>query len=137
MSAEQNKEIIRKIFNEGMNNRNFSVADEYVSAEYVNYGIPGHRRGVEGFKEIIKQFLDAFPDMKITQEEIIADGDIVATRGYWEGTNEGSFMGMPATGKQVRVSYMDFWKLQNGKCMENQVQMDIAALMQQLGAMPS
>jgi steroid delta-isomerase-like uncharacterized protein len=137
MSADKNKEIIRKIFEDGMNNRNFSVFEEYVSPQYVNYGIPGHQPGIEGFKEIIKQFTDAFPDMKITQDEIVADGDSVATRGSWTGTNKGSFMGMPATGKQVNVQYMDFWKLKDGKCVENWVQMDIAGLMQQLGAMPS
>lgn len=46
-------------------------------------------------------------------------------------------MGMPATGKQVKVSYIDFWKIKDGKCVENWVQMDIARLMQQLGAMQS
>ena len=137
MPADKNKEIIRKIFEDGMNNRNLSVFEEYVSPQYVNHGIPGHQPGVEGFKEIINQFTEAFPDMKITQDEIIADGDSVATRGSWTGTNKGSFMGMPATGKQVNVQYMDFWKLKDGKCVENWVQMDTAGLMQQLGAQPS
>ena len=136
MSAE-NKAIIRKIFEEGMNNQNLSVIEQYVSPQYVNHGIPGHQPGIDGFKEIVKQFSDAFPDMKITQEEVTGEGDIVAARGSWTGTNKGSFMGMPATGKHVKVQYMDFWKLKDGKCIENWVQMDIAGLMQQLGAMPS
>ena len=137
MSADQNKEIIRKIFQEGMNERNISVAEKYISPEYINYGIPGHQPGFEGFNAIIKQFTDAFPDMVITQDEIIGEGDTVATRGSWTGTNNGSFMGMPPTGKKVTVQFMDFWKLKDGKCIENWVQMDIAGLMQQLGATPS
>ena len=137
MPADQNKEIIRKIFEEGMNNHNLSVVEQYVAPEYINHGIPGHNPGPEGFKEIILGFTNAFPDMIITQDEIIADGNTVATRGSWTGTNKGSFMGMPATGKQVKVSYIDFWKIKDGKCVENWVQMDIAGLMQQLGAIPS
>jgi steroid delta-isomerase-like uncharacterized protein len=137
MSADQNKAIVRKIFEEGINKRNLSVVEEYIGPGYVNHGIPSPKPGPEGFKEIIRQFTDSFPDMEITVEEVISDNETVATRGSWTGTNQGSFMNMPATGKHVKVSYMDFWKIENGKCVENWVQMDIAGLMQQLGSMQS
>ena len=75
--------------------------------------------------------------MKLTIENTVCEGNTVATRGYWTGTNKGSFQGNPATNKTVTVSYCDFWKIENGKCTENWVNMDIAGLMTQLGFLPT
>ena len=137
MSAENNKELVRKIFHEGINKQQHAAIESIIDPGYINHGIPGDARGAEGFSQIVRQFTDSFPDLTITLEEVIGDGDTVATRGTWTGTHKGDFMGMPSTGKQVKVSFMDFWKFRNGKAVENWVQMDIAGLMQQLGAMPS
>ena len=137
MSTDQNKAIIRKMFEDVMNNRNFSALNELIAPEFVNHGMPVNKPGPDGFKEILTLFLDAFPDMKISIEQLLAEGDMVATRGSWTGTNKGSFMGMPASGKEAKVTYQDMWKIENGKCVENWVDMDIAGLMRQLGAMPS
>lgn len=134
MSTEQNKKIVQRLFNEGMNERKFQVFDEFISDKFVNHGIPNATTGPKGFKAIVQQFLDSFPDMQITIQEIIAEGETVATRGHLSGTHKGEFMGINATGKKVRVDYVDFWKLNNGKCIENWVQMDMAGVMQQLGS---
>ncbi len=136
MSTEQNKKTVERLFNECITNRNYDLLTQFISPDYVNYTFPAPEKGAAGMQMVIEIFFNAFPDMKITLEEVIGEGDMVATRGYWKGTNNGSFMGMPATGKQVKVGYMDFWKLRDGKCAENWVQMDIAGLMQQLQAMP-
>ena len=136
MSTETNKKLIERVFNEAMNERNFGILDEIVAPGYVNYGIPNSKTGAAGLKAILQQFLDAFPDMKITIEHVIGEGNMVATSGYWTGTNKGSFMGAPASGKEVKVAYIDFWKIENGKCAENWVQMDMIGLMMQTGAMP-
>src|SRR5258705_13075291 len=109
MTPDQNKKLIQQLFGEAMNGRNLALIDNIIAPGFVNHGIPDAKPGPEGFKAVIQQFFDAFPDMGINQEHIIAEGDIVATRGYWTGTNNGSFMGMPPTGKQVRVEYADFW----------------------------
>jgi predicted ester cyclase len=79
--------------------------------------------------------MNAFPDMDINLENIIAEDNLVATRGYWTATHKGQFMGIDATGKKVNVRYIDFWKVENGKCVENWVQMDFLSLMQQLGVL--
>ena len=134
MTTEQNKKIILRLFNEGMTERKFQVFDEYISDTFVNHGIPYAQPGPKGFKAIVQQFMQGFPDMKITVLEIIAEGETVATRGYLSGTHNGDFMGINASGKNVRIDYIDFWKLENGKCMENWVQMDTAGLMQQIGS---
>ena len=81
-------------------------------------------------------FLEAFPDMRITLDDVIGEGEKVATRGHWVGTHKGAFMGVPATGKAVNVKFMDMWRFENGKAVENWVQMDLLSLMQQLGVVP-
>lgn len=136
MTTDQNKKIVEQLFNEAFVKKNFSILQQVVDSDFVNHGIPGAQKGPEGLKQVIQQFLNAFPDMKINIEHIIAEGDLVATRGYWTGIQNGEFMGMPPTGKPVTVQYSDFWKLSNGKCNENWVQMDMVGMMQQLGMMP-
>ena len=137
MSTEKNKQIIRRLFEEGMNQRNFSLIDEFVADSYVNHDMPGNEKGPGAFRNIIEGFVSGFPDMRIHVAEIIGDGDLVATRGEWTGTHSGNFMGIPATGKNISVKYMDMWRLENGKAAENWVQMDMPAMMQQLGVMPA
>ena len=133
MTAAQNKEIVRQLFSEGICKKNLGLMDQLIHPGFVNHGIPDAKKGPEGFKEIIQTFLDAFPDMNVTIEQIISEGDFVATRGCWKATHQGQFMGIPATGKNVSVYYTDFWKVVDGKCMENWVQMDFLSLMKQLG----
>ena len=135
MANDQNKKLVEQLFNEVMNNRNLSLIDKVVAPNFINHGIPDAKPGPAGFKQIVQQFLDGFPDMRIFPEHIVSDGDLVATRGYWTGTNKGSFMNMPSTGKKVRVEYVDFWKIQNGKFVQNWVQMDMVGVMHQLGVM--
>lgn len=136
MSMEENKAIIRRGFEEGVVQGNLDVMNEIIAPNYVNHNFPGGA-GPEGFKQTIMMFKSAFPDMGLTIEDMIAEGDRVATRGTWTGTHRGDFMGIPATGKHVRISYSDIWRLENGKAVENWVQMDILGLMQQLGVAPA
>ena len=123
------------MFNEVMNQRKFSLIREFIADNYVNHGLPG-ATGPEGMVRVIEGFFHGFPDMHIQVDQVIGDGDMVATRGEWTGTHSGEFMGIPATGKKVRVGYIDLWKMQNGKGVENWVQMDLVSMMQQLGVMP-
>ena len=135
MTTDHNKKIIESLYNDAINRKNLPVIDLVISPDFVSHGIPNAKTGPEGFKEMIKRFSDAFPDRNITIENMIAEGDVVATRGYWTGTNKGEFMGLPASGKKVKVEYADFWKISEGMCIENWVQMDLAGLMVQEGAM--
>lgn len=135
MSTELNKKIIERLYNEGIAERKFKVFDELIAEKFVNHGIPNTPTGPAGFKSIVQQFLSAFPDMKISNQQIIAEDDTVATRGSWTGTHEGDFMGIHSTGRRVRIDYIDFWKISNGKCIENWLQMDMISIMQQIGSM--
>jgi predicted ester cyclase len=137
MSTEQNKAMIRRGFEEGINQNKLHLFEEVMAPTYVNHSMPAPVPGPEGFKMVIGMFRAAFPDLHVTLEDVFGEGDKVATRGYFTGTHQGEFNGIPATGKQVKVSYIDLWRLENGKAVDNWVQMDMIGLMQQLGVIPA
>jgi len=136
MSTEENRTIVRRGFEEGMNQKDLDVFSELLAPNYVNHNMPTPAPGPEGFKQVMAMFVNGFPDFHITVEDTIAEGDKVATRGYFTGTHTGEFMNIPATGKQVKVSYIDIWRMENGKAVENWVQMDQLSMLQQLGVVP-
>jgi steroid delta-isomerase-like uncharacterized protein len=137
MSTETNKSLVRRGFEQGMNGRNFNVWDELLASSYVNHDMPTPSPGPAGMKQVLTMFTEAFPDMQITVHAVLGEGEMVATRGSWKGTHKGAFMGIPATGKAVDVKYIDMWRFENGKAVENWVQMDMLCLMQQLGVVPA
>ena len=136
MSADI-KTMVKKVFEEGMNKRDLSVYDELLHKDFVNYTFQGFPAGPEGFKGALNMFLTGFPDLKITLEEVLAEDATCTTRSHFTGTHKGEFMGIPATGKPVSVKFIDMWKIKDGRLHESWVVMDIAGLMQQIGAMPS
>jgi predicted ester cyclase len=95
MSAEENKARLQRLFAEGVNRGDLDVLDEVLSPTYVNYNLPAPTPGSDGFKQVVTMFRTAFPDLAVTVEEVIAEGDKVATRGSWRGTHHGEFMGIP------------------------------------------
>jgi steroid delta-isomerase-like uncharacterized protein len=133
MSVAQNKEMLRRLFEEGLNRGNLDIIAEHIGDDYVNHNLPAPAPGREGFRQVVQMFLSAFPDMQVTLHDIFGDGDKVGARGSWRGTHEGEFMGIPATGKHVEVQYIDIWRVEDGKFVDNWVQMDLLGLMQQLG----
>jgi predicted ester cyclase len=138
MSTEQNKALIRRLFEEGLNQNQPSVFDELIAPSFVIYDAPpGKPHGGEGFRQVVAMFRAAFPDLHVTFEEELADGDFVIHRGYVTGTHQGEFQGIPPTGKQVKMKTLDIWRVANGKAVENWVQMDMLGLMQQLGVIPA
>ena len=75
----------------------------------------------------------AFTDRDYNTERFLADGEWAACFGHIEATHSGSFMGIPATGKRVRIPYMDFWQVQDGRIADNPVSVDFASVLAQLG----
>jgi predicted ester cyclase len=137
MSTEQNKTNVRRGFEEGMNQRNFAVFDELLASNYVNHTLPAPVPGPEGMKAVVGMFVAGFPDFHVVIEDIVGDGDLVCTRGYFTGTHTGDFQGIPPTGKSIKAGYIDIWHLEAGKAVENWVQLDMLGLMQQLGVIPA
>lgn len=131
------KALHRRGFEEGINQNRLEVFDELIGDTYINHNFPAPAPGREGFKQVIAMFRSAFPDLHVTIEDQVAEGDRVAARGRMAGTHRGEFMGIPATGKPVEIAYADIWRLEDGRFVENWVQMDLLGLMQQLGVVPS
>ncbi len=134
--SEENKTLILRVFEEGMNGGADAVLDKVISSSYVNHNFPASAPGAEGFKQVIGMFRAAFPDFRVAVEDVVAEGDRVATRGAMSGTHQGEFMGIPATGERIAVPYIDIWRIEGGKGVENWVQMDMLGMMQQLGVIP-
>lgn len=135
MSAlqEQNKSLVHRFFEVGINQNQLDVLDEIIAPNYVNYNLQAPAPGSEGFRQVIDMFKAGFPDLHATVEASIAEDDKVATRGYITGTHQGPFMSVAPTGRSIKVTYADVWRIENGKAVENWVEMDMLGLMQQLG----
>ena len=138
MSTEQNKALLRRIFEEGVNQNKPGVFDELIAPDCKFHdqplGMPPTR---EGFRQIQATFRAAFPDVHLTIEDEFADGDYVIQRGYGTGTHQGEFNGIPPSGKKIKLNVIHIWRFANGMAVENWVQIDALGLMQQIGAIPT
>jgi steroid delta-isomerase-like uncharacterized protein len=141
MSAQQNKELIRRFF-EVMNQEvwpkgNLSVTDDFISPDYEYHDPSSPVRGREGFRQLITMYRTAFPDARFTIEEQVAEGDKVLTRFSVTGTQRGTFLGIAPTNKKATVSVLSLVRLTGGKVVEEWERFDTLQLMQQLGAVPT
>jgi predicted ester cyclase len=85
----------------------------------------------------LQGFASAFPGARFTIEGMIAEGDRVATKKTFTGTHRGEFAGIPPTGREVTVTYVDILRLRDGRIVEHWLSMDQLSFMQQLGVIPS
>ena len=135
--SEENKVLNRRIF-EAIGNKNLDALDELIAADTVDHVLPPELPpGLDGQKAFIGMFISAFPDIKMTVEDEIAEGDKVVTRWTAAGTHTGELMGIPATGKQVTMKGVDINRFSGGKNVEHWGQLDQMGLMQQLGVIPT
>ncbi len=134
MSVEENKALILRGFEEGMNGGDLAVFDAVISAGYVNHDMPAP--GPEGFKQTIGMFRAAFPDLRVEVADVIGEGDEVAIRFTMHATHAGDFMGIPPTNKKVTLGGITIVRLRDGKIVERWQNADLMGLMQQLGAIP-
>jgi steroid delta-isomerase-like uncharacterized protein len=138
MSVEENKALLRRVFEEGWNVGNLDLFDETDSPEYVLHdpSAPEDVRGVEGAKQFASMYLRAFPDLRFTIEEQVAEGDKVVTRWTSSATHQGELMGIPATGNRTGVSGITISRISEGKLVEDWNNWDTLGLMRQLGVIP-
>ena len=110
---------------------------KYIADNMVDHQMmPGQKPGLAGMKETMMGFHAAFPDLKFTTNHITADSNMIWAQYTMTGTNTGSFMGMPPTGKSIKVDGMDLIRLENGKCVEHWGYDEGRKMMEQLGLMP-
>ena len=91
---------------------------------------------MEARSQFTAAFTEAFPDLRLTVQDIMAEGDMVAARVAFHGTHRGEFQGIPPTDKEVNFTAMEFNRVAEGKVEEHWVEIDLLGLMGQVGAIP-
>ena len=138
MSTQENSAVVRRFAEEVITQRDMDSAARFVWEDVVEQvPLPGQGPGLEGLKGILRGMRSAFPDLNFAIKEQIAEGDKVASRFEWAGTHQHEFLGVPATGRQVRVWGIVIDRLEEGRVKDTRIIMDTLGLMMQLGVFPS
>jgi steroid delta-isomerase-like uncharacterized protein len=136
-SMQDNGSIVRRFVEETINQGHIDSAAQFVWEDVVEQApFPGQGPGIEGLKDVLRGFRAGFPDIHFSVEEQIVEGDKVLSRFEWTGTHRGNFLGVPATGRSVKVWGMVVDRLVDGRIKETRIIMDALGLMMQLGAIP-
>ncbi len=135
----QNKTAMRRLFEEAWNLANYDVVYEILSPEFVGHFLPPEApAGPEGFCMYIEGYRAAFPDLHMQVDDMIAEGDKVATRITFRGTHTGQMMHIAPTNKEVTLGAMIIARFdENGQYVEGWGEHDNLSLMQQLDAIPA
>lgn len=133
---EQNKAIAKRAFEEILSRGRFELAEELYAKDFINHGI--HRNvSLAEDQAALKGWHEAFPDVSIMPEKLIAEDDLVTI--YWiaRGTNTGTGNGLPATGKKAELAGITIWRIVDGRIKEEWSAFDQLSMMRQLGLLPA
>ena len=138
MGIEQNKALARRFFEEAASQHKPDLIDELFAPDYVLHD-PANPMVQD--RETFKQFLEghyvAFPDVQWIVEDVVAEGDRVVVRWTLTGTHQGPLLGIPPTGKKVRMRGISIYRIAGGKIAEEWAVSDVMGFMQQLGVIPA
>ena len=133
--APSDNEAIVRSFYEPFNTGDTSIYDTILAEDWVDHPLsPGQQPGRAGFPPVIEGFRMVFPDLTITNEDVIVAGDKVTVRSTGRGTQQGEFLGIPPAGKQVEFMTIDIHRIENGLIVETWHIEDYLTLLSQLGA---
>ena len=136
MSEKDNKAVIRRWI-EAFNERDLQGEADVLAPGFVAHvpdaPAPLDLEGLEAWREFTAPFVEAFPDLRLTIQDIAAEGDTVAARVAFRGTHRGEFQGLPPTGKEVAFSSIEIDRVVDGKVEEHWVEINLLGLVQQLG----
>ena len=121
MSTESNKALARRIVEAVCNERNVSEWDKHMDKDFVLHYHGQDHKGLEASAWALASwqgFLGVAPDTRITIDEVVAEGDMVAVRAVLKGTNTGPIGNIPATGKKFNMAYVVFDRFRDGKIAE-------------------
>jgi predicted ester cyclase len=130
----QVEEVLHGIY-EAINTGNLALLDKFVAPGYVEHS-EGFQ-GVEPFRQQVAAFRAAFPDLRVTIEDVLTDGDRFASRTTVTGTHTGDLMGMPGTGKRISVEAVDIGRVHDSQAAERWGGLNMYALLTQLGVIPA
>ena len=135
----QYKTFLHRWFDEVWNQRREDAIDELFAADAVANGLTDTEgravRGCEGFKALHRAFLSAYPDLHITVEDTVSEGDKIAARLTVRATHAGDGLGVAATGARVEFTGLTIVRLKDGKIVEAWNEFDFMKMYSQLGAL--
>jgi len=138
--SEANKATVRRLVEEVQNRHDPARMDAFFTPNFINHleapDLSSEHNTVERAKIAFREMFTAFPDLHVTIQDQVAEGDKVVTHKLFQGTHQGTFMGIAPTGRQITFAVIDILRLDNGKVVEHWAIQDRLALMQQLGILP-
>jgi steroid delta-isomerase-like uncharacterized protein len=134
MSPEDNKVIVHRFFDEVWNKGNDSVVELYLASDFIEH-FPDMEGGREGFLKTARLFRIAFPDIHLTIEDEIAEGDKVVHRWTWRCTHAGPLFGIPPTGNKLQFSGITIVRVKDGQIIERWANLDEMGMFQQMNAL--
>jgi predicted ester cyclase len=135
MGIEENKALYRRFIDEVFNHGRLDLLEEFLDPAYVNHDAPPNSpQGSEGVAQIVTMFRAAFPNLSITIEKQVGEGDLVCNLATTRGVQKGPLFGMPATGKMMIMTGMTMVRVVNGRIAESWVKNDMLDLMRQIEA---
>ena len=136
--TQDNPAVVQRFVEEVINHGQMDAAAQFVCEDVVEQvPLPGQGPGLEGLKDILRRMRAAFPDLDFSIKEQIAEGEKVVSRFEWTGTHQQEFLGVPATGRPVRVWGVVIDRLEGGRIKDTRIIMDTLGLMMQLGVFPA
>ena len=137
--SEQNKALVARVPLEAFNQGKLEVIDEVIADNHIDHAVlpPGLPPGKEGLKLLAKGLRSAFPDLKITIDLQVAEGDLVVAHATTTGTMKGEFAGMPPSGKTATWEAIHITRVKDGKIVEHWAVQDNMGMLQQLGFVPA
>lgn len=132
----RNTDLAHRFYADVMVGGDLNALDEILTPGFVDHeeGPPGTPDGIDGVKAFVSMFREAFPDMQVSIEDVMEDGDRVAVRATMTGTHDGELMGVPPSGNRVRLEMIDIVRIEDGRVAEHWGAADNLSLMQQIGA---
>jgi steroid delta-isomerase-like uncharacterized protein len=137
MSVQENKALIDRYLREIMNGERLDAVYELIDPNCVFTipTLPEPFYGPEGYLKLVQLLRTAFPDLIFTSLDTLGEGDVVVDRWQATGTSRGPFNGSPPSGKPFTIEGIGWYRLANGKFIENRVNEDSLGLLQQIGAL--
>ena len=135
--SQQDNIKLQQQFGEAVNSGNLSALRDIVAPGAVDHDpAPDQGTGPEGFIKFFTMLRSAFPDLKIAVEHMVADEENVAFAYTVTGTHSGDFLGVPATGRQIKARGMQITRFEKGEQVERWGSSDELGILQQIGAAP-
>jgi steroid delta-isomerase-like uncharacterized protein len=137
MSDDEVRAAVRRFFDEVWNEGNLGEAEAFLAEGFVSHNTFDVRIvGPREYAAAVTDFRTAFPDHHTTLEDVLVDGDRVAVRGTDRGTHRADFMGIPASGRRVATTWIEIFRMEDGKAVEGWLESDPAVLRRQLVGEP-